>query len=228
MCCIPPARPVDPKGVGVEHRQLANYLNGILERMELAADASFATVSTIAADLGNTMIFASLCSGGTLHVISQDRVTDVNAMAEYRSRHAIDCLKIVPSHLAALLSDAQPERILPRKMLILGGEAANVEWVRDIQRQAPHMTIVNHYGPTEATIGVLTYRVGSVGDDIELLRLPLGRPLANTEIYVLDRNLNSVPVGVPGELHIGGDNLTRGYLQSARADGREIHPQPFQ
>ena len=216
-----------PKGVAVEHRQLVNYLNGILERMELGANASFATVSTIAADLGNTVIFSSLCSGGTVHVISQDRVADANAMAEYMSGHAIDCLKIVPSHLAALLSASQPERVLPRKLLILGGEACSSNLLKTIRALAPRCTILNHYGPTEATIGVLTYRVGSVGGDAELLKLPLGRPLANTEIYVLDRNLNPVPVGLPGELYIGGLGLARGYLHRPELTAEKFSPNPF-
>jgi iturin family lipopeptide synthetase A len=102
-----------------------------------------------------------------------------------------------------------------------------VEWVREIQRQAPDMAVVNHYGPTEATIGVLTYRVGSVGGDGELLRLPLGRPLANSEIYVLDRNLNPVPVGVAGELHIGGLGLARGYLGRPELTAEKFLPNPF-
>ena len=85
-----------PKGVAVEHRQLVNYLLGILERMRLPRNASFATVSTIAADLGNTVIFSSLCGGGTLHVISEERMTDADALGDYFDRHSIDCLKICP------------------------------------------------------------------------------------------------------------------------------------
>ena len=102
-----------PKGVAVEHRQLVNYLNGIWEKLELPAGASFATVSTLAADLGNTAIFPSLCAGGCLHVVSSDRTTDPAALAEYFNRHAIDCLKIVPSHLAALLAAAPPSKFCP-------------------------------------------------------------------------------------------------------------------
>ncbi|MCZ0904910.1 AMP-binding protein, partial [Microcoleus sp. HI-ES] len=107
-----------PKGVVIEHRQLLNYLYAIQERLNLPAAASFATVSTFAADLGNTAIFPALCSGGCLHIVSQDRATDPEALAEYFRRHSIDCLKIVPSHLAALLTSSVAESILPRKRLI--------------------------------------------------------------------------------------------------------------
>ena len=215
-----------PKGVAVEHRQLVNYLNGILERMKLSANASFATVSTIAADLGNTIILSSLCAGGSLHVISQERVSDADAMAEYFSRYSIDCLKIVPSHLAALQSLSHPERVLPRHCLILGGEASNANWVKSLRAMAPGCTILNHYGPTEATIGVLTYRLeGELPTHSSTL--PLGRPIVNTQIYLLDRNLNLVPVGVPGELHIGGLGLSRGYLKRPELTAEKFIPNYF-
>jgi len=109
-----------PKKVAIEHRQLLNYLHSIQQTLNVP-NASFATVSTFAADFGNTVIFPALCGGGCLHIISQDRATDPKALGEYFRPQAIDCLKIVPSHLKAFL--AQTASILPRKRLIWGGEA---------------------------------------------------------------------------------------------------------
>ncbi len=146
-----------PKGVAVEHRQLANYLHGIVARLGLPDGASFATVSTIAADLGNTAIFPALCGGGCLHLIATERVTDADALAGYFQRNPVDCLKIVPAHLAALLACAQPQRVLPRKRLVLGGEALGWDLVDAVHALAPDCRILNHYGPTETTVGVLTY-----------------------------------------------------------------------
>ncbi|MGZ3460175.1 MAG: non-ribosomal peptide synthetase, partial [Archangium sp.] len=137
-----------PKGVAIEHRQLCSYTAAVLERMNPPPGASFATVSTIAADLGNTMVFPALCSGGNLHVLSRDRITSPEAFAEYFERHGIDCLKIVPSHLAALMSASRPQRVIPRRLLVLGGEASNREWIEQIQRLRPECAILNHYGPT--------------------------------------------------------------------------------
>ena len=213
-----------PKGVAIEHRQMLNYLHGILERLDLPVGFSFATVSTIAADLGNTAIFPTLCTGGCLHVISQDRATNPEALAEYCDRHAIDCLKIVPSHLKALLSASHPEKIMPRKRLILGGEALSWQLVEQLQQYAPDCQILNHYGPTEATVGVLTYPIES-REHSETV--PLGRAIANTQIYVLDHHMRPVPIGVAGELYIGGDSLARGYLsQPELTRDRFIH-NPF-
>lgn len=200
-----------PKGVAVEHRNLVNYIYGVRSQLHLPTPAHFALVSTIAADLGHTMIFSSLCFGGCLHLISAERATNPEAIAAYCSQHPIDCLKIVPSHLGALLTVSQPERVLPQHQLILGGEAASPGLIEQIQSIAPNCQILNHYGPTETTVGVLTYAV-SADFDLTATSLPLGRPLANTQIYLLDAQQQPVPPGVVGELYIGGAGVARGYL----------------
>lgn len=216
-----------PKGVAVEHRQLMNYLDGILERMRLPCKASFATVSSIAADLGNTVIFPSLCGGGTLHVISEERTVDADALGDYFNRHAIDCLKIVPSHLAALLNSSRPTQVLPRQLLILGGEASRFDWVQSLRSLNPGCAVMNHYGPTETTVGVLTYRIETDASLARRTSFPLGRPICNTQIYLLDQHLNPVPVGVAGELYIGGRNLARGYLNHPELTAERFIPDPF-
>ena len=216
-----------PKGVQIEHRQLLNYVHGVLERLQLPADASFATVSSYAADLGNTAIFPALLSGGCLHVVSQDRVMDPAAMAEYGARHGIDCLKIVPSHLAALLSTPSPERVLPRRCLVLGGEASTWDLVSQVEALSPDCQIMNHYGPTETTVGVLTYRHprGRQRAD-QSDTLPLGRPLSHAQVYVLDSRTRPVPIGVSGELHIGGASLARGYVNRPDQTAASFVPNP--
>lgn len=212
-----------PKGVAVEHQQLCNYLYGIQAKLNLGS-GSIATVSSFAADLGNTAIFPSLCTGGCLHIISVERATDADALAEYCRSHPIDYLKIVPSHLAALLASPNWESILPRQKLILGGESVPGNLVEKVQKSVPKCQILNHYGPTEATVGVLTYQVepGCTAETI-----PLGRAIANTQIYILNAHLQPVPIGVPGELYIGGDNLARGYLYQPELTAAKFIPNPF-
>ncbi|HEV7669607.1 MAG TPA: condensation domain-containing protein, partial [Thermoanaerobaculia bacterium] len=181
-----------PKGVGVEHRQLAHYLAGIAERLEAPPGASFALVSTFAADLGYTMILPALCGGGCLHVLSGERMTDPDLLGEYFERHEIDYLKIVPSHLGALLSDRSPARVLPRRMLVLGGEASTPSLIERIESTAPGCRILNHYGPTETTVGVSTYPLPA-GWRGPSSSVPLGRPLAGSRLYVVDRGGVPVP-----------------------------------
>jgi amino acid adenylation domain-containing protein len=215
-----------PKAVAVEHRQLLNYLYGILERLDVSAGASFALISTIAADLGNTMIFPCLTTGGCLHVLSQACASDPEVLADYGDRYSIDYLKIVPSHLQALLTCSRPEAFLPRQKLILGGEAASWELIEQICSYAPDCQILNHYGPTETTVGVSTYPVESKLAPEETV-VPLGRPLANTQIYLLDQHLQPVPVGIPGEIYVGGAGVARGYLNQPELTAERFITHPF-
>jgi amino acid adenylation domain-containing protein/non-ribosomal peptide synthase protein (TIGR01720 family) len=216
-----------PKGVAVEHRQLANYVSAVCERLQLPEASTFATVSTIAADLGNTVLFPSLLKGGTLHLISEERATNPDALADYCRRHPIDCLKIVPSHLSALLSAAQPADLLPRRRLVLGGEACPWSLVERISALAPECGILNHYGPTEATVGATTYCVDPGNRDQLSEIVPLGRPLVNAKVFVLDQHLRPTPIGVPGELHIGGAGVARGYVQRPDTTAEKFTPDPF-
>jgi amino acid adenylation domain-containing protein/non-ribosomal peptide synthase protein (TIGR01720 family) len=204
-----------PKGVAVEHRQLASYVRSVLQRLDLPAGASFATASTIAADLGNTMIYAALCTGGALHVLSREQARDAPTLAEYLARHAVDCLKLVPSHLSALLAGPLPERVLPRRLLVLGGEASPWSLVERVRGLSPGLRILNHYGPTETTVGVLTWEVMAAegGENGERPpSIPLGRPLYGARAFIVDRNLRPLPLGLPGELLMGGPQVARGYL----------------
>ena len=213
-----------PRGVGVEHRQLLNYVSGILERLDLSGVESFATVSTLAADLGNTSLFPALLTGRCLHVISKERLSHPEAMAAYFDHHRVDVLKIVPSHLLALETPERPAGPLPRRTLVLGGEASFRDHAERIREAAPGLAVLNHYGPTETTVGVLTHRFGSAPEGPAL---PLGHPLANSRTFVVDLPGRLTPVGVPGELWIGGAGVSRGYLNRPDRTAERFVPDPF-
>ena len=216
-----------PKGVAVEHRHIANYSVGMLYRLAAAAGETYAMVSTLAADLGNTVIFPSLISGGCLHVIPEDKALDAEALAQYFTDNRIEYLKIVPSHLAGLQASGAGQ-IMPAKTLILGGEAASAFWVEQLKERWPHRAIINHYGPTETTVGALTHKVGAGrGAKYEGESIPLGRPISNAIIYILDQAQNLAPPGAPGELYIGGDGVSRGYLNRPEATAERFVPDAF-
>ncbi|MEA5452797.1 amino acid adenylation domain-containing protein [Leptolyngbya sp. CCNP1308] len=221
-----------PKGVAVEHRHILNYVQGILPRLGLGGGAHFGLVSSVAADLGNTMLFAALCTGGCLHLIAEDRTLQASALADYCRRHPLDYLKIVPSHLGALLSDESAADWLPRQCLVLGGEAAPGSLVAAVRRHVPHCRILNHYGPTETTVGVLTYAIPEHEDPGSgcldaTASLPLGQPLPNVQVYVLDAYQQPVPVDVPGELYVGGAAVSRGYLNQPGLSAERFIVNPF-
>jgi len=222
-----------PKGVMVRHRGLVNYTLDICRQLGLLEGEGkrlqFATVSTITADLGNTCIYPSLLSGGCLHILSYEAATDGMRFEEYLRREPIEVLKIVPSHLSALLG-SQPKgvKMLPSRYLILGGEALSFELAEQIKERGEGCEVINHYGPTETTIGSLTTRVKvEEGNGRSGGSVPIGRPIANTESYVLDRELNPAPVGVKGELYLGGEGVARGYWRRPDFTAERFIPNLF-
>jgi amino acid adenylation domain-containing protein len=214
-----------PKGVGVEHRQLVSYVSAVLERLKLEPSASLGYVSTVAADLGHTSLFGALCSGRTLHVLSNELAFSPEGMAETLRRDPLDALKIVPSHLQALLHAARPGDVLPRRCLVLGGESASRALLEQVRALAPECRVVNHYGPTETTVGALTWELPST--ESVPPRMPIGRPLNGLSVYVLDASLAPVAVGLVGELYIGGAGVARGYHERPALTAERFIPDPF-
>ena len=215
-----------PKGVMVEHRQIVNYIYAMLATC-VPAGSSCAMVQPLTVDSCLTMLFPPLLSGGILHLVSKNRAFDAHALAAYFQAHPIDCLKIAPSHLAVLQLEVPPEQLMPRQRLIIGGEASQLTWVQQLQHLKPDCQIFNHYGPTEATVGVLTYAVSTAQPNFVTLNTPLGHPIANTQIYILDAHRQCVPVKVTGELYIGGDNVARGYLNRPELTNERFIENPF-
>jgi amino acid adenylation domain-containing protein len=200
-----------PKGVAVTHAALANYLASVPPRLELGSPgAHYALLQGQVTDLGNTVLLTSLATGGVLHILDEDAAMDPAAVAGYLAAHRIGHLKAVPSHLAALGAVAGVERVLPARSLVLGGEAAPIDWVRDLLAKAGDRPVFNHYGPTETTIGVVTARLDARSTAAG--EVPMGTPVGNTRAYVLDDALRPVPWGVPGELYVAGAQLARGYV----------------
>ena len=213
-----------PKGVLVSHEALASYVSGLLERLNPAPDASMALVSTIAADLGHTVLFGALCAGRTLHVLPEALGFDPDGFADYMAMHRVGILKIVPGHLGALLQAANPADVLPSHALILGGEACSPKLIAQVRQFRPDCRIINHYGPSETTVGVLTHEVR---DPDQAGTLPVGVPLPGAHVYVLDDVLNPVDRQVAGELYIGGASLALGYLNQPGLTAERFVPDPF-
>ncbi|WP_437528299.1 amino acid adenylation domain-containing protein [Sorangium sp. So ce726] len=218
----------EPKGVGVTHRGIASYTRSVCEALGIIeAGLHFATVSTLSADLGNTSIFGALAAGGCLHVIGYETATDGRLFSEYYRRWPIDVLKIVPSHLSALLDTGEGSAVLPRRLLVLGGEALPLALVERIAAVSSGCAVANHYGPTETTVGALVLPLRALRDRRGCASVPIGRPLANAEAYVLDERLEPAPVGTVGELYLGGAGLSRGYLGQPDLTAERFVPHPF-
>jgi amino acid adenylation domain-containing protein len=219
-----------PKGVATRHRNLVNYTHFICRQLQLQdypGGWQFATVSTLAADLGNTSIFGALTSGGCLHVIDYETAMTPELFAAYMAKHPIDLLKIAPSHLAALLRDSEGGAVLPRRFVVVGGEKLTWDLLRDIRRRGK-CSVMNHYGPTETTVGCCTLIVNEASfAEWRPATIPLGRPIANDQVYILDRRLQPVPIGVPGELHMSGAGLSCGYFNQQEQTAARFIAHPF-
>lgn len=198
-----------PKGVVIEHGQLLNYVAGATKAMGLSVCQRWALTGSLATDLGNTALFGALFNGARLMIAVPDDMQDGDHFARFMSAAGIDALKIVPSHLEALLECDAPR--LP-KTLILGGEAPSPALLSSIARISPECQLYNHYGPTEATVGVMVHPVSLLQDMAG--PLPLTQLLPNCRCRVLDENLHATPTGGVGELYLGGAQLARGYLNS--------------
>ena len=223
-----------PKGVAITRANMVHYARAV-SRVLADVPASqpgdgftaldglhFGMVSTLSADLGKTCLLPALLSGGTLHVLGKDATTDPVRFADYMRDHALDVIKVTPNHLMALTMGKQGSdlaHVLPRRWVVLGGEALRLETARALLG-AGTCRVLNHYGPTETTVGVCTFEATTTALDeagaLGAQTVPIGHPLANTRVFVVDTNGAEQPVGVPGELLLGGDGVARGYL--GRAD----------
>ncbi|MEY9949769.1 amino acid adenylation domain-containing protein [Kitasatospora sp. GAS1066B] len=190
-----------PKGVVVEHGALCHYLRWSVEAYPSVAGHTLAH-SSAAFDLAVTSLYAPLISGGRIEVAALEAGAG-------REPVGVSFLKGTPGHLALL--DVLPETFSPTGELVLGGEQLLGEVLNPWRAAHPGATVVNEYGPTEVTVGCVVYRVAP-GDSPSTGAVPIGRPIANTRVYVLDGGLLPVPVGVAGELYIAGAQLARGYL----------------
>ena len=203
----------NPKGVMIPHIALSDYLFGLRKKInELEDCKSFALGSAISTDLGNTTLFSALTLGAQLHIFAKDRFNNSEYIHQYFVDNTIDFLKIVPSQWKFLIN--QKRLLTPKKILMFGGEALPAEYINLINASSASCKIVNHYGPTETTIGKLIHIVDKNYNYPVII--PIGKPFSNTSVYVLNKNLKNSPIGVPGELYIGGLGLAKGYLNNIK------------
>ncbi|AMP99734.1 Nonribosomal peptide synthetase [Pedobacter cryoconitis] len=207
-----------PKGVMVSHFALVDYVMGIIQRTNIGSCKSFGLVSTIAADLGNTVLYTSLLTGGRLQLFTAKEIINPDKM--YSSK--VDCLKIVPSHWKSL--QAPSGIVLPNKCLIFGGEQLTDDVLDMLRRNDADCEVYNHYGPSETTIGKLLKHIdlGNIEDHISL-----GSPFGNNEVYILDPKQQLLPIGVVGEICISGNGLANGYLNNPELTADKFIPNPF-
>jgi amino acid adenylation domain-containing protein len=213
-----------PKGVMITHAGLSNYLSWAVGAYA-AAGRGAPVHSSIAFDLTVTSLFVPLASGGAVHLVQE--ADGVDGLAHtLRQGSDFSLVKITPAHLE-LLRHLLPAEAAAGKtgVLVIGGEALTWPALAYWRTHAPETRLVNEYGPTETVVGCCVYE-GRAGDP-ETGAVPIGRPVANTQLYLLDEAQMPVPVGVRGELYIGGAGVARGYLRRPDLTAERFVPDPF-
>ncbi|MEU7986293.1 amino acid adenylation domain-containing protein [Streptosporangium canum] len=212
-----------PKGAAIEHRSALHYLYGLAELVPDAYE-SYGLVSTIASDLVMTCLYGALIRGASVHLVDQEAATDPVAYAAYLATHPVDVIKMVPSHLELLAAHGDLARMLPRRLLILAGEATSWELAERIRAARPDLEVQIHCGPTETTVSVLGGRVPDPPSGAG--SVPLGRPLPGVDCYVVDPAGRPLPAGVPGDLWVASPSLARGYLNRPDLTAERFVPDP--
>ncbi|GAA1973209.1 non-ribosomal peptide synthetase [Kitasatospora viridis] len=215
-----------PKGVMIEHRNLVNYLCWSVEHLAPLAGDGAPLYSAVAFDLPVTGLYPPLLCGQALTLTPDDGTPGIDGLVAALEQGGFGLLKVTPTHLALLNQTLSPEALrTAASRLVSGGESLTREMVSAWAQYAPDTVIDNEYGPTEAAVGasVLSVTAGELAAGV----LPIGRPLSNTTLWVVDRNLEPVPVGVPGELYIGGAQVGRGYAERPGLTAERFVPDPF-
>ena len=212
-----------PKGVAIRHRGIVRLLFGI-DYMDLTGEQTFLQLAPLGFDASTFEIWAPLLHGHRC-VLYPEPVPDLEQLATTLQQNRVNCLWLTAS-LFNLIIDEKPEMLRGVSQLITGGEALSVDHVRRALAVLPDTQLINGYGPTESTTFACCYRIPRDLPD-NLVSIPIGRPIANTECLILDQHQHPVPIGVPGELHIGGDGLAQGYIDQAPLTAERFIQNPY-
>ena len=208
-----------PKGVQLEHRSVVNFLCSMQREPGLSRNDVLVAVTTLSFDIAGLEMYLPLLAGARLVVASREQTYDGRLLAQLMERCGTTVMQATPATWRLLLESGWKG---DRKLKVLvGGEALPSELAHQLVECCGE--VWNMYGPTETTIWSTVYRVRDKHDGT----VPIGRPIANTRTYVLDANRNLVPIGVPGELCIGGEGLARGYFQRPELTAERFVPDPF-
>ena len=202
-----------PKGVLIQHASILAFSLGAVKEYAIRPNDRVLQFASIAFDTSAEEIYPCLAAGACLVLRTEEMLISPSLFLERCREWHVTVLDLPTAYWEELVANAPAEdwsRARNLRLVIIGGEKVNAEQVRDWSRQANSIRLVNTYGPTEATVVATSFELPSIWDSLG--EVPIGRPVCNAQCYVLDEELQLVPVGVIGELYIGGSGLARGYL----------------
>ena len=211
-----------PKGVEVTHKNVARLLFGV-DYARFEERPRILHMASVAFDASTFEVWGALLHGGCC-VLYPERVPSFAGIARSVGRHGADLMWLTASLFNAVI-DAAPDSLAGVKQLLVGGEALSVGHIRRAQGKLGAVELTNGYGPTESTTFTCCHRIEAVRGDEK--GIAIGRPIGNTQVYILDQWMEAVGVGVYGELYIGGEGLARGYLQRPELTAERFVPHPY-
>lgn len=211
-----------PKGVAVRHR---GVLRLVVEPkyVQLDQNTVMLQAAPLAFDASTFEVWGALLNGGRL-VVQSGCDFSLQHTADLISQHQVNCAWFTAGLLQAMI-DEQPESLSCMSQLLAGGDVLSIPHLRRLKQVVPQLRIINGYGPTETTTFACTHTITQ--DDLDRSVVPIGKPIANTRIYLLDESLQQVPPGVNGELYIAGAGVARGYLEQPGLTAEQFIPNPF-
>ena len=207
-----------PKGVLVEHGGFTNMVQYQIERFAIRADDRAMQFASISFDASMSELFLALLAGACVAPIPRSASDDSDAFLRFLESERITVATLPPSFMRSI----GPQALAPLRLLVTAGEAAAPEICTQIARTA---RCINAYGPTEASVCVSCHSVSADAD--YRAGVPIGSPISNDQVYILDSALNPVPIGIPGELCVGGVGVARGYLNHPDLTANVFRPDPF-
>jgi len=210
-----------PKGVQITHRNLVHSTHARSLYYGRAA-GRFLLLSSFSFDSSLAGIFGTLCRGGVLVLTPGPLQENLTGLGLFIAQHRISELLAVPSLYNLLLEQAKPGQLDSLQVAIVAGESCPAELVERHYKLLPRTTLFNEYGPTEAAVWSTVYKCEHPEKSV-----PIGRPIPNAKVYVVDSHLNPQPIGVPGELCIGGPGIVRGYWTRPDETAARFVPDPF-
>jgi L-serine---[L-seryl-carrier protein] ligase len=208
-----------PKGVEITHRNLGNFLRGMQLQLKPSAQDRFLAVTTVTFDIAGLELFLPLTAGACVVIASGEAVHNPPSLIDLIRRSAVTHIQATPSVWRILLASSETK--LDGVHALVGGEALSAELAARLKGMAARVT--HFYGPTETTIWSTVFELGATGGAAP----PIGRPILNTQVYVLDENRQLVPTGTTGELYIGGVGVAKGYLNQPQLTKERFVPDPF-
>jgi amino acid adenylation domain-containing protein len=210
-----------PKGVLIEHQGAVNLLYGRPEMFGISSSSRVLQFTSLSFDHSVSEIYSALTGGASLHMIREDTRLDRNALWQYMSTRSITHVSLTPS----LLQDTKGLPVLTTPLtFVIMGELLTAATISQVYKVVPNGRIINEYGPTEASVATTVW---DCPHDFHGDVVPLGRPIPNKTVYILDKYLQPVPLGATGEMFIGGVGVARGYLNRSELTAQLFLPDPF-